>query len=456
MLRLRLLSFFAIALAVTCFPAVARAQSIVGSTPHRIVQGMDLGPSTRPASQNPLGISYADCVADQTLRFPMQLSGFTGNASLQVWASLGSVCVNPQDRGLDSGSAICWGVSAGINDPMVIPPTTTNVDVRVQDLVGWQSTTPIPSPAATPPRKGAEACTAQLDYPAVPMVINFLAIDGDGNPVGVPYQYSIETDMVGPPPPELCESVGDTIYNLTWTPNSDSDTIGYGVYVDPIPGQEPDAGRAEGGTITVCPEAGDEASAPPADGGCSTLTTGTMPPDAGSCGSAISEITCNDMNLVGSIAPTASTDAGTPTPTPSDEAGVEGGVVEVGPGGISTVSTAYLYRPMTMSSLTVQDKGTSSYAITGLVDYVTYTVVVTAVDGMGNVGPPSSEVCDYPAPIQDFWQVYENDGGGHGGYCALDTVGVGGRSLAGIAGVFVVAGVMRRRRRRPTIRRSGR
>ena len=38
--------------------------------------------------------------------------------------------------------------------------------VRVQDLVGWQSTTPIPSPAATPPRKGAEACTAQLDYPA--------------------------------------------------------------------------------------------------------------------------------------------------------------------------------------------------------------------------------------------------------------------------------------------------
>jgi len=447
MLRLRLLAFFAIALAVTCLPAVARAQSIVGSTPHRIAQGVDLGASTRPASQNPLGISYADCVADQTLRFPVQLSGFTGNASLQVWASLGSVCVNPQDRGLDSGSAICWGVSAGINDPMVVSPMTTNVDVRVQDLVGWQSTTPIPSPAATPPRKGAEACTAQLDYPAVPMVINFLAIDGDGNPVGVPYQYSIDTDMVGPPPPELCESVGDTIYNLTWTPNSDSDTIGYGVYIDPIPGQEPDAGRGEGGTITVCPEAGDEASAPE-DGGCSTLTTGTMPPDAGSCGSAISEITCNDMNLLGSIAPTATSDAGTPTPSPSDEAGVEGGVVEVGPGGISTVSTAFLYKPITMSSLTVQDKGTSSYAIAGLVDYVSYTVVVTAVDGMGNVGPPSSEVCDYPAPIQDFWQVYENDGGGHGGYCALETVGVGGRSLAGVSGVFVVVGVVRRRRRR--------
>jgi hypothetical protein len=446
--RLRLLSSFAAVLAVTCAPAVARAQSIVSTTPARIsAQGDSLKP--RPDNQDPLGVSYADCVGDVTLQFPVQLSGFTSMTNLQVWASLGSGCVNPQDRGLSGGTAVCWGVAGGIVDPTAA--MAFNVNVRVQDLVGWESTTPIPTPA-TPPRKGSEACTAQPDYPAVPMVINFLAIDGNGNPVGVPYQYAIETDLVGPPAPDICESVGDTIYNLTWTPNSDTDTVGYGVYIDPIPGHEPPPGQGDAGTIVLCPEAGDEAS-PGDDGGCSTLAIGSMPPDSGACGSAVSELTCNDSNLVGSILPTApitSGDAGTPTSSgDAGDAGAEGGAVEVGPGGISTVSTAYLYNPANNTpNMTLPDKSTGSYQISGLVDYVTYSVVVTAVDGMGNIGPPSLQVCDFPAPVQDFWQVYEADGGGKGGYCALQTVGVGGPSLAGVAGVFVVAGVMRRRRKR--------
>jgi hypothetical protein len=69
------------------------------------------------------------------------------------------------------------------------------------------------------------------------------------------------------------------------------------------------------------------------------------------------------------------------------------------------------------------------------------------VDGTGNVGPPSSEVCDYPAPVKDFWQNYEQDGGGAGGFCALETAGTGGSSLAGVAGVFALAAMARRRRR---------
>jgi hypothetical protein len=441
--RLRLLLSFGTALAVMGAPAAASGQTVSSSTPDRVTAQGNLGQATRQDSQNPLGISYADCVADMTLQFVVQLSGFTGNASLEVWASLGSGCVAQQDRGYASGTAVCWGVAPIVFDPNVPTTGTTVVNVRVQDLVGWQSS-PIPSPALTPPRKGSEACTAQTDYPAVPMVINFLAIDGNENPVGVPYQYSIQTDMVGPPPPVLCESVGDTIYNLTWTPNTDSDTIGYGVYVDPIPGQEPDGGRVDAGTIVECLDAGDEATEP--EGGCSTLPLGVMPPGAGSCGSLVSDMTCNNSNLLGSIAPNVSADAGTTTPTPSDDGG-EGGVEE-GTGGISTVSTAYLYKPTTTTSNLTVDKSTSNYAVNGLVNYVTYTVVLAAVDGTGNVGPPSAQVCDDPAPVQDFWQVYESDGGGKGGYCALETVGVGGPSLAGVAGVLVVAGVVRRRRKR--------
>ena len=84
----------------------------------------------------------------------------------------------------------------------------------------------------------------------------------------------------------------------------------------------------------------------------------------------------------------------------------------------------------------------------GLVDYVTYTVVVASVDGTGNIGPPSLEVCDYPAPVRDFWQTYNEDGGKAGGFCALETIGTGGApALAGVAGVLGLAAFMRRRRR---------
>jgi uncharacterized protein (TIGR03382 family) len=49
--------------------------------------------------------------------------------------------------------------------------------------------------------------------------------------------------------------------------------------------------------------------------------------------------------------------------------------------------------------------------------------------------------------VKDFWQNYEQDGGGAGGFCALETAGTGGSSLAGVAGVFALAAMARRRRR---------
>jgi hypothetical protein len=406
----------AAAVGVTFAPAMARAQSVASINPTRLT-GSPV--PTRPENQDPLGVSYSDCTADMTLQFPVTLSGFTGNASLEVWGSLGSDCVNPADRGVgNAATAVCWAVSASVTDP-VVAQGTIPVNVRVQDLVGWQGS--LPTQPSSPPAKGAEACTAQAGYAAVPMNISFLAIDSQGNSVGVPYLYSIQTDLVGPPAPTVCESVGDTVFNLTWTPNTDTDTVGYVVYLDPVPGTEPDGGMPG---------------------------PGAMPPDAGACGSPLSTTTCGDTMLAGAILADAGADAATPIEagtTTGDDAGAEAGV-ENGSGGISTVPTTYQYKAT--SGITITDKSVGQYAIDGLVDYVTYTAAVAAVDGMGNIGPPSAEVCDYPAPIQDFWQVYENDGGGKGGFCALQTVGVGGSSLAGVAGVLVFAAVARRRRRR--------
>ena len=100
------------------------------------------------------------------------------------------------------------------------------------------------------------------------------------------------------------------------------------------------------------------------------------------------------------------------------------------------------------SYLTVQGQSTASYQIKGLIDYDPYTVVIASVDGSGNTGPPSPQVCDDPAPIQDFWDVCQQDHCGNGGFCALETVGVGGTSLAGVGIGLAIAAVVRRRRRR--------
>jgi hypothetical protein len=488
--RTQLALCVAVALAGTLVPAVAAAQTVSASGqpyPNRIVNGNNLGYSTRPQNLNPLGISYQDCVEDMTLQFSVTLSGFTATApdTLEVWASLTSDCTDPTDRGIGAGvQALCWGLHAGnITDPVISTPQTYTFNVRVQDLVGWQQVLPTAAEAASPPLQGASACNAQASFAAVPININFLAIDSSGNSDGTPYQYTINTDMVGPPAPSgVSETVGETIYNVTWTANSDSDTAGYDIYIDPIPGQEGAEGGATGldvqpGQKLVCPdtgvssvgdatlESGDDGSvdgpletsvesgvseasvAPlPYDGACYPVNTGGQMP------TSANGYNCNDSILASGITQDGGVDGGdagvVETPVVYDEAGnvIEGGTVEEGSGGISTIPSQYLLNGS--SGFTIADKSVGSYTIKGLIDGVTYTVVVASVDGTGNVGPPSLEVCDYPAPVRDFWQTYREDGGQAGGFCALETIGAGGApALAGVAGILAIAALARRRRR---------
>jgi hypothetical protein len=97
---------------------------------------------------------------------------------------------------------------------------------------------------------------------------------------------------------------------------------------------------------------------------------------------------------------------------------------------------------------TVTGESTSQYTIRGLTDGTTYDVVVASVDGSGNVGPPSSCVHDFPAPVTDFWAEYRASGGQAGGsFCALDAVGLPVGS-AGLLGGLVTAFLTAVRRRR--------
>jgi hypothetical protein len=424
--------------------------------------------STRLQNLNPLGISYADCESDMVLRFSVTLDGFTGTDSLEVWASLTSDCTAATDRGIGATAAVCWGLRTGnIVDPVINTPNTYSFNVRVQDLVGWQQAPPAPGQAANPPAQGISACSAQATFAAVPINVNFLAIDSSGKSDGTPYQYQINTDMVGPPAPSgVGETVGETIYNITWTANSDSDTAGYDIFMDPIPGKE-SAGSGvllEGGQRLICPdtgtssvsdvattvdedlvessdEAGEAAAAPPLpyDGGCYTLNVGGVAPTS-QTGS-----TCNDSVLAGAIINDAGVDAETVVETFDDAGDLLDSGVQEGVGGISTIPSQYIYKQN--DGFTIADKSVGKYTIEGLIDGVEYNAVVAAVDGTGNIGPPSAEVCDYPAPVRDFWENYEQDGGGAGSFCSLQTIGTGGSSLAGVGGVLALAAFVRRRRR---------
>jgi hypothetical protein len=481
MLRRAILAF-AVTLALLA-PSVARAQTIAQPTgvlyPDRILpDGTNIGYGPRPMNLTPVGISYADCIADQTLQFSLALSGFAGQ-DIQIWASRTGTCTNDGERG-NGAVADCWPVDpSGWEHAVNLTTLTTQTfNVRVQDVVGRQDesfTTGIPQYKP----QGPAACATQLSYSGTTFNIFFIPITNGTTATGTAYNYSVGVDMVGPPSPAgVGDQAGDTLLVVSWTPNNDTNTLGYDIFIDPIPGQE-DAGpsMADGAVVNppdamlVCPDTGGGSpqdvtvadgaedgsidgatdasqgvmdSAPPADSGCVYVNHGG---GSGGGGQGL----CTSSVLSGSLSTIV--DAGPITVV--DESGTgEGGTddsgttTESGTGGIANIPSAYLVGG-SGTGTTVTDKSTGTYTISGLIDNVTYNFVVSAVDAFGNVGPPSGEKCDYPAPVVDFWQQYRQDGGGAGGFCALDNVGAPvGPSIVGIGMGAAALALARRRRRR--------
>jgi hypothetical protein len=99
--------------------------------------------------------------------------------------------------------------------------------------------------------------------------------------------------------------------------------------------------------------------------------------------------------------------------------------------------------------------GTSSVTSTKinvehLKDGYYYNIAVGAVDALGNVGPLSNVVCGEPVPVNDFWKIYNQDGGrAGGGFCSAEGVGTpaGTSGLGAITVASMVAMVRRRRRK---------
>jgi hypothetical protein len=456
-------------------PRAALAQMIAQPMgvlyPDRILpDGTDMGYGPRPMNLTPLGISYSDCLQDQTLQFQLSVTGFTGQ-DIQIWASRNGDCTQDTQRGIGAVSS-CWPVGPSSWHQAVNQVTsfTYTFKVRVQDIVGRQNDAFTQSGVPGYVSQGPAACATQQSFAGTSFGVFFLPI-ANGVSAGTAYKYNVNVDMLGPPAPAgVTDQAGDTLLVMNWTPNSDTNTLGYDIFIDPIPGHE-DAGpsMADGAAVNtpdamlVCPDTG---GAPPPDatddGGGDGSLDGTTDSSSASDSSSSSDSGCHYVNQGGggssggqgtctsSVLSGSSSiivDAGAITVV--DESGTsEGGTTtESGTGGIANIPPAYLIGG-SGTGITITDKSTGTYTISGLTDNVTYNVVVSAVDAFGNVGPPSGEICDYPAPVVDFWQQYRQDGGGAGGFCALDNVGAPvGPSIVGM-GVGAAALALARRRRR--------
>jgi hypothetical protein len=445
-------------------PIIAQGSQLF---PDRIVNGVTVG--TRPQNLNPLGINYQDCASDMTLHFALTASGFNGSQLVEVWAGT-SDCSSDTSRGVGSVPS-CWQVQPPIAGFLAGSTAPLFVDARVQDLAGHLNNVPM---TATYSPLGAAGCLSQTVDTAQSVSIFFLPTDASGHALSGAqgYTYPIKVDLVGPPAPASPGiGDGDTLFVVQWTPNTDTDTAGYNVYIDPIPGQEGTTSAGVGGEpVLVCPDAGVEASSTDAtveasveggddaSGGDSTIDDAEAgdasggpddasgPADAvcyylvsgggsntGACGSSV--LSSTGVVIDGGAAVATTDEAGTTTTT--------GGAV-----GISNIPPQFLVGA-TPPNITVSDRSSGSYTITGLKNGTNYTVVVAAVDGFGNVGPPSGQKCDYPAPVNDFWNQYRQGGGRSGGnLCALEEVGLPAPALGGGIVVATSALAMIRRRRR--------
>lgn len=415
--------------------------------------------------------------------------------------------------GTSSVQAVCWLVNQGLTQPNLQVPTTRQFSIPVRALVGPQTgtipqagtlvTDQGPEACLTQPSFAATSITVWF----LPLQSNGLLDTG-----GTPFSQVITTDVVGPPAPtNVMIGDGDTLFSMSWNPNMDTDTIGYDIFIDPPPGSGAivDAGFVPPTKTLYCPDAGtpvastmtdaDDGAAPDdaseeaaeleasaSDGavdatmatasdaattavdsgsGCIYVNMAPTPPTSTTSTCTSTVLTSGTLVVDSGVATTEDTgvDSGIAPIETFDEAGLlvetDSGSTESGIGGIASIPCQYLVASSCSSpsafaytnrgNPTVTGETISAYVIKGLTDGQTYDVVISAVDGSGNVGPPSTCVDDYPAPVNDFFKIYRQDGGQAGGsFCALEAVGApAGAPIVGMA-FGAVAFTMARRRRR--------
>jgi hypothetical protein len=204
---------------VTAAPQIASAQTvniIQGSLPRLDANGTPI--VKRPLTMEPEGISRKDCVDNLQIEFPLQLTGFQPQATLEGWASLaGADCAVQTNR--VGPTATCWKVTDGI--PLQ-PSTRVVVPIR-RILAGASS-------AATPDAADPRLC-GSVDLTTFSVQFLYFAPGQLATPAAHA-AAQIKADTVGPAPPADVDALaGDGRVEVRWSEKEPSDAAVSGMNV---------------------------------------------------------------------------------------------------------------------------------------------------------------------------------------------------------------------------------
>jgi MYXO-CTERM domain-containing protein len=355
----------------------------------------------RPDTQGPTWINQRDCIDDDEITLTVNADPPTGLSGviLEVWVGEGTDCTLDEER-QGAVDPDCWLVYRAT------PRQSTQVTMKARDIVARNKPTDSPNG----PGEGTLDDCFVRDVPVEPIEISlqFMMVNsnGDLNTNWTSDSYETMYDKTGPEAPtDVSAGIGENSVVVEWTEPFAQDIVGYRFYCDPPRGGATGStsqassheGGLEGGAVEAGAEGGLEGGAA-GDGGVSAT-------DAGTDGSTINPRCPSTALVAGEV------------PNEANFCGAIGG------------ETA------------------TEGAATGLANGTNYAVAVAAVDSVGNVGLLSTTVCGTPQILTDFFERYREAGGqGGGGFCSIGAEPADGLA-AGLA-ALVVAGFVRRRRRR--------
>lgn len=450
-------AFFVVAI-VAMLPRAAQAQTTTGTTTaaattitiynEQSLPRWNAGHTKqlvkRGLQYTPEGVNFEDCLENQEIEFPIQMTGIAANGTVQAWASLnGTDCSAQTAR--TGGYQLCWDLQENFQ-----PVINTQVYIPVRLIMAGASPN---SPTAI---KSDQSVCGLVDLNTVQVQFLYFA-PGNLTQAAASQAVTISVDTVGPAPPTGLHTLpGDTRIYVNWDSISGEGGLtaltGVKIYCD-------QNGNTSVPNVASCQKVLDS-GIPQVDestiGEAGTDTTTTD--DASTAHSNVRDLLPDG----GDAGDDGGDDGGDIVVTSTDASSDDGSVVVVTSdantcsnsnftplSGNAVVPNADFDSCFLCGSIT-SNTGTSITASgfrgAPLVNNQHYAVAVAATDAFNNVGPLSTIECEYPEETNDFWKTYKGAGGGAGGCdTSGDTTPIG--SL-GALGAMMALGVSIVRRRK--------
>jgi hypothetical protein len=250
-------------------PGLARAQTmlITWDNVHPIRK---VGLNAHPAQ--PYWISHADCLADDTFTFNINIVGSGDIGTLEVWASItGQDCSFVEARNnTTTSSAYCYPVFYAVPQNV----GSHSVTIRVQDILDTERVAPTSSIG----HGDATTCTQTgTSGAAVGVTLCFVLVRSGttaNNFAGAAPKYATKYDLGGPPAPTgVSAEVRDNRLFVQWNPSGNADLVGYQLYCTP---SEPSDGSACHASALVSASVPDAACGTDAGSSQSSATTSPL------------------------------------------------------------------------------------------------------------------------------------------------------------------------------------